>query len=478
MELSNEQITKYTKRIMRSRMRLLCNYGFYGLLLMHIIFTIDIKTDTIWTDGIRIGLNPSFLDELSDDELDYVFMHEILHIALDHGKRRCNFDEKKYDIAADIVVNSIIFSSSGYNVNSIYLRNYDGEQPHIAPDGEEGYKYTVEEVYALLSGLNGLDSKNMDEKSNDYNKSNKDSHENLTENENGNEYKSKVGSGNGNVHDDEDESGIGDGYGYGNENEDENENGGEISFSGGGSLKSSGFDDHSKLNDSQGSEEKKELQDVWTRRIIDVAETVRVRELSKGRGTIPEFANRMLENLRKPQTDWRTILNEFIQEEINDYSFSPPDRRFDDSPFFLPDFNEKDETVKNILFMIDTSGSMSDRAITDAYSEILGAIEQFGGKLMGWLGFFDAAVIEPIPFETMDEFKIIRPQGGGGTRFDIIFDYVNDKMVDNPPVSIVILTDGEAPFPDEKVTNSIPVLWIINNEEVTPPFGKIARIRD
>ena len=153
MELSNEQITKYTKRIMRSRMRLLCNYGFYGLLLMHIIFTIDIKTDTIWTDGIRIGLNPSFLDELSDDELDYVFMHEILHIALDHGKRRCNFDEKKYDIAADIVVNSIIFSSSGYNVNSIYLRNYDGEQPHIAPNGEEGYKYTVEEVYALLSGL-------------------------------------------------------------------------------------------------------------------------------------------------------------------------------------------------------------------------------------------------------------------------------------------------------------------------------------
>ena len=186
----------------------------------------------------------------------------------------------------------------------------------------------------------------------------------------------------------------------------------------------------------------------------------------------------MLENLRKPQTDWRTILNEFIQEEINDYSFSPPDRRFDDSPFFLPDFNEKDETVKNILFMIDTSGSMSDRAITDAYSEILGAIEQFGGKLMGWLGFFDAAVIEPVPFETMDEFKIIRPQGGGGTRFDIIFDYVNEKMVDNPPVSIVILTDGEAPFPDEKVTNSIPVLWIINNEEVTPPFGKIARIRD
>lgn len=51
--------------------------------------------------------------------------------------------------------------------------------------------------------------------------------------------------------------------------------------------------------------------------------------------------NVLLKELRKPQTDWRKILNDFIQEEIVDYSFTPPDRRFDDSPFFLPDFNDK-----------------------------------------------------------------------------------------------------------------------------------------
>lgn len=95
------------------------------------------------------------------------------------------------------------------------------------------------------------------------------------------------------------------------------------------------------------------------------------------------FAQRMLNELMKPQTDWRRILNDFIQEEINDYSFSPPDRRFEDSPFFLPDFNEKDDVVKDILFMIDTSGSMSDRMITAAYSEVKGALDQFNGKLRG-----------------------------------------------------------------------------------------------
>ena len=158
--------------------------------------------------------------------------------------------------------------------------------------------------------------------------------------------------------------------------------------------------------------------------------------------------------------------------------FSPPDKRMEDSPFFLPDFNEKDESVKDVLFMIDTSGSMSDDQITECYSEIYGAIGQFGGKLQGKLGFFDAVVVEPIPFEDEEEFKIIRPKGGGGTSFDIIFDYVEKEMQDEPPVSIVILTDGFAPFPHQSRANDIPVLWIINNKQSTPPWGKIARILD
>ena len=83
-----------------------------------------------------------------------------------------------------------------------------------------------------------------------------------------------------------------------------------------------------------------------------------------------------------------------------------------------------------------------------------------------------------IESKDLDEFKIIRPKGGGGTSFDIIFDYVEKEMEEEPPVSIVILTDGYAPIPDESRAGGIPVLWIINNDSVTPPWGKIARILD
>ena len=184
----------------------------------------------------------------------------------------------------------------------------------------------------------------------------------------------------------------------------------------------------------------------------------------------------MLRELMAPKTDWRILLNDFVQEEVVDYSFSPPDRRFSESPFFLPDYNETDITVKNILFWIDTSGSMTDQEITEAYSEIKGAIDQFGGRLEGWLGFFDAAVVPPVPFTDENEFSVIKPKGGGGTSFDVVFDYVQEEMADMEIASIIILTDGYATFPDKSVTMGIPVLWMINNDDVDPPWGKVARI--
>ena len=109
-------------------------------------------------------------------------------------------------------------------------------------------------------------------------------------------------------------------------------------------------------------------------------------------------------------------------------------------------------------------------------SEVKGAIDQFGGKLQGYLGFFDAKVVPPVAFDSSDELLKIKPYGGGGTRFDIIFDYVNQYMIDNLPKCIVILTDGNALFPDVKLTNNIPVLWGIINSDVTPPWGRFVKV--
>lgn len=450
MALSDEKVRSLNRRLLLSRMRILCSNGFYGLLLMHMIFSLDEEIETAATDGVRIYFSPKFLEELSDKELDFVMMHEIVHVVLQHCMRGGDRDNELFNIACDIVVNSNILRSNGMDISSITLKKY-GVAMHFAPDGKDGFNYTAEQVYAMFprsvrQAQGG----------------------NAPGGGDGSENKSNGGKGNssGNANNSQNNSRKGNGNTPGGGS------GSATAKNGRGGRGDGGWDDHTRWG-SIADEDK--LRDIWVKRFEDACKAIEIRDPSNSRGMLPLFAERILKEMRKPQTDWRTILNEFVQEEVSDYSFTPPDRRYE-SPFFLPDFNDKDYIVENILFMIDTSGSMSDEMITAAYSEIKGAIDQFDGKLKGWLGFFDAGVVEPKPFENEDEFKVIKPAGGGGTSFTVIFKYIEKYMQDNLPVSIVILTDGCAPYPNEQIAMGIPVLWLINNDKITPPWGKIARI--
>lgn len=440
MALSESKIKGCIKRLLLSRMRILYNHGFYGLLLMHMIYAVSEEIETACTDGVRITFGIDFLDSLSDSELDFVMMHEILHVVLQHCFRGDVEDPEAYNIAADIVVNSNIMLENGMKASSITLSKY-GIAMHVAPDGKEGHEYTAEQVYAMLP-------KNLNKKGNNKKGNNKSpgSADGRAKKENKKGNNKSPGSAVGRA-----------------KKEISKEQHQPVWV----------WDDHSQWGKY---EEDDTLRDVWLKRFEDAAEAIEIRDPSNARGLLPAFAERILKELKKSQTDWRTILNDFVQEEVVDYSFSPPDRRFDDSPFFLPDFNGKEDMVEDLLFMIDTSGSMSDDMIAAAYSEVKGAIDQFNGKLKGWLGFFDAAIIKPQPFSDENEFKIIKPAGGGGTDFQIIFEYVFHHMSDKLPASIIILSDGDAPFPQEKLAGGIPVIWLLNNEEVNPPWGKVARI--
>lgn len=452
MALSREELYGYAKRLTQSRSRLLMKHGFFGMLLTHAKLSIDEDCGTAYTDGERIAFSPVFLNQLSDSEVDFIMMHEIMHMVLQHCFR-AKPNHELFNIACDIVVNSNILKSCDMDISSITLKEY-GESMHLAPDNKEGYLYTAEEVYEMLlkemkkRGLkNGNGNEGQgDDKSNSSGSQSDDKDSNSQKNGKGNKGDKSGGKGKKRAR--------------------------------GGACPDSydGFDNHGKWKD-EGELSDSELCDKWTNILNDTAQVIEITESDNGQGSIPLCAQRLLKSIREPQVDWRTILNDFVQEDVCDYSFSPPDRRFGDSPFFLPDFNEKEERVEKILFMIDTSGSIDDKMLSFAYSEILGAINQFDGRLEGYLGFFDAMVYEPVPFNSVDDVKKIKPKGGGGTDFDIIFNYVNTQMIDDPPVSIIILTDGYASFPKESRAMGIPVLWLINNERVTPPWGKIARIK-
>ena len=124
MALSESKIKGCIKRLLLSRMRILYNHGFYGLLLMHMIYAVSEEIETACTDGVRITFGIDFLDSLSDSELDFVMMHEILHVVLQHCFRGDVEDPEAYNIAADIVVNSNIMLENGMKASSITLSKY------------------------------------------------------------------------------------------------------------------------------------------------------------------------------------------------------------------------------------------------------------------------------------------------------------------------------------------------------------------
>ena len=405
MALSDQQTRDYTRRLLLSRLRLLNTNGFFGLLLMHTRFGLDPECKTAYTDGRALRFSPDFLAELSDSELDFVLMHEVMHMALRHCYRGEKYEHMRFNIACDIVVNSNILLASDMDESSITLKNY-GVSMHLAPNGREGYEYTAEQVYEMLPSR-----------------------------------PDKAGNGNG---------GKG---GTGN-----------------------GWDEHDKWCGETADDYEKEQ---WAHRLETACETISIRQASKTYGGAPMMAQRLRKRGRDSEIDWRTILQEFLQEEINDYSFSPPDRRYGDGDFFLPDFNEKEEIPGDVWFVVDTSGSISNRAIDAAYGEICSAICQFNGRLQGKLSFTESYVTEPVPFHSVEDVMAIPPVGGGGNDFSDIFRYMREHMQEDLPGYVVIITDGYDQFPPESDAMGVPVLWLINNDDpdAEPPWGKVARIR-
>lgn len=133
------------RRFTKTRELLLREAPFYGSLVMNLKFGLA-SCGTAYTDMRYIVFDPDFMERLSDDELRFVVEHEVLHCVLLHCIRGQSLNHKVYNIACDIVVNSNILHGMGVDKFKI-----DGENVmHLAPNGEEGYLYTAEQVYDML----------------------------------------------------------------------------------------------------------------------------------------------------------------------------------------------------------------------------------------------------------------------------------------------------------------------------------------
>lgn len=121
-----------TSRLTSIRMNTFLKTPFLGYILQRTSMIEDKMIHTAATEGLNIYYNPVFLENLADNEIQFVLLHELLHIVLHHPSRSEKKNHDQFNIACDIVVNDILLQyeydygklspilGSQFNLNGVY----------------------------------------------------------------------------------------------------------------------------------------------------------------------------------------------------------------------------------------------------------------------------------------------------------------------------------------------------------------------
>ena len=141
---------------------------------------------------------------------------------------------------------------------------------------------------------------------------------------------------------------------------------------------------------------------------------------------------RLFKDIHDPIVPWRDVLARFVQPFINDsYSWSKLNRKVLAQKLLLPGYI-KSEKIQGII-SADTSGSISDKDLTDVISEVSGLINSFNSLEIKLL-IGDAELKEEHDLTKNFELSDIKFKGGGGTSHGFVFDYIQEN---NPQFAII-----------------------------------------
>jgi predicted metal-dependent peptidase len=189
-------------------------------------------------------------------------------------------------------------------------------------------------------------------------------------------------------------------------------------------------------------------------------------------GTIPKGVERLIKDVTSPVMPWRELIQTNLTSAIRtDYSWMRPSRRGWHMDAVMPGMTPGEEI--DVVVAIDMSGSISDRQAKAFLGEIAGMMDAFDGYKVH-VFCFDTEIYNPQDFnsenmETIDEYE---PQGGGGTDFDAIFEYL--KEIGNVPKRLIVFTDGY-PCGSWGDADYCDTTWIIHGDkDPNPPFGTFA----
>ena len=396
-----------------------------GVMLMG-TSAVEENVPTAYTDGVNKKYGRKFLESIvSEPKVRGLILHENLHVALKQvvfGRAMFMENRKLANLAADFVVNDIITCIDGVVAGT-------SERLVELPDGgvydAMFHDWSMREVYNYLK------------------------------------KHAKKGGGGG-------QGGKGQGQGNpppsgGTQSNDDDDMDGDTVTVNGKTYDISQSDEHDFIGRELTAEEAKEVLD-------DIDKALREGGMLAGRmgAKIP----RVISDLLEPKIDWRDALREFVSASTkgnDEFTWRRMNKRHMANDIYLP--SVINESIGEIVVAIDTSGSIGGAEITEFATELVSICEVCQPEVVRVL-WWDTEVHGEQVFRDnyTDIAKMLKPQGGGGTRVSCVSEYVVKNKV--KAECVLVFTDGYVENDiNWKITD--PTLWMVTQRrDFEPPMGK------
>ena len=420
-------------KLASARAQLILDKPFLGALVLRLPL---VAANPDWckttaTDAKSLYYNSEYIEQLSNDELQFVLTHEALHCGLLHFIRRGSRKRHLWDLACDYAINPILIAEGlVHPPNALYFHEYKN--------------MSAEEIYPMLDDSHN-DMETMDQHLYDQ--------------------------GEGGQHDDHDKSdGDGDGESQMRDRKDEKN------------------DSNSKSNDKRKlqqdpnlntqtdaspkeqpgglaaqpepltASEKETLATQWQQRLAGAAQQ------AMQAGKLGGELKRLVDHLLQPRLSWRALLAQHMNQMArDDYNYQRPSSRREGSAIF-PSLRS---SQANVFAIVDTSGSINQQQLNEFISEIDYIKAQIRAKIT--LHACDSKLAESGPwvFEAWEQCNLPESiSGGGGTDFRPAFEWIDQQ--DISPEAVVFFTDADGIFPE--INPSYPVIWLVKGR-LPVPFG-------
>lgn len=108
MTTATLDMKKLHTKLSKAKTSLILEHPFVGTIALGMPFEFDDSIPTAATNGKRIKFNPEFVNSLTDEEVKFLVAHECFHPMLEHNFRRGGRQPRRWNQAADYVINKLL----------------------------------------------------------------------------------------------------------------------------------------------------------------------------------------------------------------------------------------------------------------------------------------------------------------------------------------------------------------------------------